>query len=267
MSSIKIENLVAIIKSAAQAELIPRFKQCQSHFKADGSYLTEADLAVQEYVQKQLQLHWPEIGFLAEEMADDEMQGFMADNPSGFWCLDPIDGTSNFATGLPYFAISLALIQSSQTVLGIVYDPIRDECFTAIRGQGAWLNQQAIALSHSYPILEKTIGLVDIKRLAPELRQQLVLQPPYHSQRSFGSVALDWCWLATERAHLYLHGRQKIWDYAAGLLVAQEVGCHTIGLDGRDVFQMDLSTRQAVGAVSQTLFDQWCEYLHLPNRA
>jgi len=262
-----LKQLSKLIKKAAQKELLPRFKQCESSFKKDGSFLTEADLAVQDYLQNQLKILWPEYGFLAEEMSDEVMQEFLNSHSSGFWCLDPIDGTSNFAAGLPYFSISLALIKNSRVELGLVYDPIRDECFSAQREEGAWLNNHPLEVSEQQLPLAKSLAIIDLKRLEPSLRQKLVLEPPYHSQRSLGSVALDWCWLAAERAQVYLHGRQKIWDYAAGLLIAQEAGCMSMSLDGEPVFQLNLEARQAIGAVSQTLFSEWSDYLsdYLPK--
>ncbi|MBE9526252.1 MAG: inositol monophosphatase [Proteobacteria bacterium] len=260
-----LTKLSQLILTAARQELLPRFKNCKVNVKEDGSFITEADLAIQKFLQTELKKQWPEYKFFAEEMPIDEMGDFFAENSDGFWCLDPIDGTSNFSCGLPYFSISLALIKNSKTELGIVYDPIRDECFSAIRGKGAWLNGQPLKVSQSKRPLKKAIALVDIKRLDADLRQRLVLDPPYHSQRSLGSVALDWCWLASERVHVYLHGKMMLWDYAAGLLIAQEAGCFSLGLDGSPVYHLSLKARQAMGAVENTLYQEWWKYLNEQN--
>jgi len=256
-----LKNLSQLISTAAKQELLPYFKNCKVNIKNDGSFITQADIAIQNFLQTELKKYWPEYDFFAEEMSIDEMEDFFTRNSDGFWCLDPIDGTSNFSSGLPYFSISLALIKNSKIELGIVYDPIRDECFSALKGQGAWLNGQALKVSQNQLPLKKAIALIDLKRLNPDLRQRLVLEPPYHSQRSLGSVALDWCWLASERVHLYLHGKMMLWDYAAGLLVAQEAGCFSLGLDGLPVYQLGLQDRQAMGAVESTLYKEWKNYL------
>ena len=261
MTDVELIKLSQLIATAAKQELLPRFKNCRVKIKQDGSFITEADIAMQNRLQSELKKHWPEYDFFAEEMSIDEMEAFFSNNSDGFWCLDPIDGTSNFASGLPYFSVSLALIKNSNIELGIVYDPIRNECFSAVNGKGAWLNGQELKVSQHYTPLKKSIALVDIKRLKPALRQRLVLDPPYHSQRSLGSVALDWCWLASERVQVYLHGKMMLWDYAAGLLVAQEAGCLTLGLDGLAVYQLDLQARQAMGAVENTLYKEWKYYL------
>ena len=257
-----LNKLSQLISTAARKELLPRFKNCKVNIKKDGSFITDADIAMQNYLQTELKKQWPEYDFFAEEMSIDDMEDFFSHNSEGFWCLDPIDGTSNFSSGLPYFSISLALIKNHKIELGIVYDPIRDECFTAMRGKGAWLNGEALKVSNNHLALKKAIALIDIKRLNPDLRQRLVLEPPYHSQRSLGSVALDWCWLASERVHVYLHGKMMLWDYAAGLLIAQEAGCLTHGLDGLPVYQLDLYPRQAMGAIEHTLFKEWKNYLY-----
>ena len=122
-----IDELKNIIIEASNNELMPRFQRCQTEVKADGSLVTEADFAVQSAIQNALKTRWPEYAFLAEEMSADEMNAFFDANPDGFWCLDPLDGTSNFSSGIPYFAISLAFIQQGEVQLGIVYDPNRDE--------------------------------------------------------------------------------------------------------------------------------------------
>jgi len=76
---------------------------------------------------------------------------------------------------------------------------------------------------------------------------------------------LDWCWLASERVHVYLHGKMMLWDYAAGLLIAQEAGCLSLGLDGLPVYHLSLKARQAMGAVENTLYQEWWKYLDGQN--
>ncbi|MFK5895123.1 MAG: inositol monophosphatase [Pseudomonadota bacterium] len=258
---IDLNKLSQLVSTIAKQELLPRFKNCQVNFKEDGSFITEADISMQNRLQNELLEQWPEYDFFAEEMSIADMKEFFEKNSQGFWCLDPIDGTSNFAAGLPIFSVSLALIKNSKIELGIVYDPIRDECFSAISGKGAWLNGKKLNVSQNQFPLKKSIALVDLKRLNPDLRQRLVLEPPYHSQRSLGSVALDWCWLASERVHVYVHGKMMLWDYAAGLLIAEEAGCLCLGLDGLPVYQLGLDARQAMGAVEKKLYQEWKNYL------
>jgi myo-inositol-1(or 4)-monophosphatase len=148
---------------------------------------------------------------------------------------------------------------------GIVYDPVRDECFSALRGQGAMLNDTAPGAVRTGLSLQQATGLIDFKRLPRELAVRLVTEVPYASQRSFGSVALDWCWIATGRCHVYLHGRQNIWDYAAGDLILQEAGGHSTTLSGETVFVNALQARSAVAAMDADLFAEWSRWLGIGN--
>src|SRR5699024_5216246 len=137
--------------------------------------------------------YWPDVAVLGEEMTEAEQQAALRAAPSGVWCVDPLDGTSNFAAGIPYYAVSVALIKGDAVELAVVYDPSRRECFTAARGHGAWLNGQPLPDRPAPANLSMTIALVDFKRLPTRLASRLATQPPYRSQRSFGAVALDWC--------------------------------------------------------------------------
>jgi myo-inositol-1(or 4)-monophosphatase len=103
--------------------------------------------------------------------------------------------------------------------------------------------------------------LIDFKRLPSRLAMNLVDQQPYASQRSFGSVALDWCWMAASRIHLYLHGSSNIWDYAAGLLIFNEAGGCSSTLEGDGIFINDLAKRSSVAALDQATFEQWYYWL------
>lgn len=255
-----LDSVRDIIVPAARDELLPRFARVARTHKRDGSVLTEADMAMQSRVAAQLQVLSPDTLFLGEEMEAAE-QSALLESGKPVWCLDPLDGTSNFVSGIPYYCVALALLQSGRVELGLVYDPVRDECFTALHGDGAQLDGKPLRVAHSGLSLAQSTALIDFKRLEPALATRLVTEIPYASQRSFGSVALDWCWLAAGRSHVYLHGRSKIWDYAAGNLVFNEAGGHSVSLDGRPVFSHALAPRSSVAAVDGPLFEAWCQWL------
>lgn len=252
-------GLQQLLIEVAEREILPRYQHVVVHNKPDGSLVTDADLEVQRCLREWLFERWPEIPLLGEEMTEEEQQQVMA-TPC-FWCLDPIDGTTNFSIGLPYFAISLALVVDHSPVMGLVYDPIRRECFRAEKGLGAWLNDRRLTLTGTPDRLEEGVAVVDLKRLTPEVVASLSVDPPYRSQRCFGAVALEWCWMAAGRGHLYLHGGQRPWDYAAGCLIFTEAGgVIDDGLiTGRH--PMSLQSRSAIGAANADLFEQWQGWL------
>ncbi len=256
-----LEQLQQIVISAAREELLPRFTKVARSDKADGSFITAADLAAQHRIEAELKQHWPDIALLGEEMDEAEQNNLIAAQSQPLWILDPLDGTSNFAAGLPFFSTSLALLYQGEIVLGVVYDPSRDECFSARKGSGAWFNGEALGQHRPQGPLKKGTALVDFKRLPAELATRLVTKMPYSSQRSHGSVALDWCWIAAGRCHVYLHGKQKLWDYAAGYLIFNETGGHACTLTGEQVYRPTLEPRSAVASLDQALFQEWINWL------
>lgn len=263
-----LEYLTVLVKSVAHDELMPRFKHTRHWIKQDGSVVTEADFAVQQRLLETLQADFPHFAFLSEEMDEKEQHALLRNNTRGIWYLDPVDGTSNYAAGLPLFCISLALVIENLPVLAIVYDPIREECFSAQRGKGAWLNGVSLRCMPVNRPLSSCVAIVDFKRLQPHLASALIENTPYSSHRYLGSGALEWCWLADGRFQVYLHGRQKPWDYAAGVLILFEAGGFSETLRGEKVFTTGMTSRSVIASTDKVLFDAWREAIrHLSGYA
>lgn len=231
--------------------------------KRDGSCVTDVDLNIQKQLEEFLTQAFPDIPLLGEEMPEQEREQILRSNNSRIWCLDPLDGTTNYTSGLPFYGISLALMQNQVPRLAVVYDPIRDECFTAQMGEGAWLNGERLSCSVERRT-SRCIACVDFKRLARTLAEHLVAQPPYKSQRNLGACVLEWCWLAADRFQLYLHGGQHLWDYAAGCLILREAGGSAVTLEGVDipVSSHYLNRKISVVAASHpTLLEDWWSWI------
>lgn len=260
----ELRNLCNLVVAVAERELPHRFSGYRGKRKSDGSLVTEADLVMQQALASALQSRWPDIAMLGEEMDAEARNDALRQGGGEFWCVDPLDGTSNFAAGIPYFAVSVALVRNGRPCLGVVYDPNRKEVFCAAQGRGAWLNDARLAADGHTARLDESVALIDLKRLPRALATRLASAPPYRSQRSFGSVALEWCWLAAGRGHLYLHGRQNLWDYAAGYLVLMESGGRALTLDGEAVFTPTLAPRSAAAALDASLFEPWRAWLEIP---
>ncbi len=250
------------IATLAKQEVLARFEQVVAEEKQDGSLLTEADTEMQKQTQAFLEQNWPEYAFLGEESPAEEQEAAM-NSQSGCWILDPVDGTSNFAIGVPFYSVSLALMISGRLVAGLVYDPSRDEMFAARLQQGATLNNRPLIAKTMKQHIKQTSGIIDFKRLSAEMASKIAIECPYSSQRSFGSVALDWCWIAAGRGQIYLHGAQNIWDYAAGWLILDEAGGYSCTLDNESVVTPKVVKRSAVAATTKELFTEWQTYLKI----
>jgi len=261
-----LHAVTTLVRDSAQLEFSTDVRPSAARVKADGSWVTAADLALQARLSAALRELAPDIPVLGEEMSPARQQALLAQNER-CWVLDPLDGTSNYACGFPFFAVSLALLEAGTARLGVVFDPSRDECFSAAHGHGAWLNGTPLAPLAPSAALTDALALVDLKRLPPERLPALLSAGAWRSQRNLGAVALDWCWLAAGRCQLYLHGGQRLWDHAAGRLIAAEAGA-TTALYARDgdtpLTVLDLEPRVALAAATPALFAQWRDHVQLP---
>lgn len=248
------------IKNLALIEVLSRFNKIGYETKSDGSLLTAADTQMQFACHKFLTNNWPQFSFLGEE-STTQQQIKALDSTSGCWILDPVDGTSNFASGIPIFTVSLALIVNKKIVAGLVYDPNQDEMFAARINLGAELNNQPLISKTTKEKLSQCTAIVDFKRLPYSLSNAIISKSPFASQRSIGSVALDWCWIAAGRGQLYWHGAQNLWDYAAGYLILTETGGHNYTFTKEDVMLAKIIKRSVIAATNKNLFKLWQDYI------
>ena len=253
-------EVCAAVRAVAAEEVMPRYRKVDPRRKADGSLLTEADLAAQAALAGRLTALAPH-PFVGEEMTAAEQEAQWARGQDGLWCVDPIDGTSNFTRGVPYFALSVALMRGGRSVLGVVYAPFFDEMFHAQFGRGAFLNGEALRSDGPAPELASAMAHVDFKRVPKGVGAALAARPPYCSHRSLGSATLEWCYLAAGRIDVYLHGGQKLWDYAAGSLILSEAGGRVTTLDDDEFWTGGPWTRSVIAARNPALYDTWRRWL------
>lgn len=259
-----LNDVSTLVRTISQQEIMCGHASRSFECKQDGSVVTKVDLAMQTRLEAELGKRWPQFDMLGEEMDAADQQA-VVDSGKPYWCIDPLDGTSNFTAGIPVFAVSVALVIGQRQQLGLIYDPVRDEMFTAIDGQGAWLNDKPLryqgeARRKNQPVIAE----IDLKRLPVDIRTRLVSGNLFSSQRNVGSSAIDWAWLAAGRFDVYLHGGQKLWDYAAGSLIFREAGGTCVSFDNAYVFQGKLEKRSVLAAFDQALFRKWFEWLELP---
>lgn len=254
-----LDKVIAVVREIAQREITPRFLKVAHSHKADGSLFTEADAVTQNALEASL----PRIcdaPVLGEEMTETQQKDAWGAGWEGLWCVDPIDGTSNFVAGVPYFAVSVAYLYKGVRQLGVVYDPIADEMFSAERGRGAYLNRDRLPLRTPATELKRALAGVEMKRIDRDLAGRLASWPPYASQRNFGASTLDWCYTAAGRFDIYVHGGQKLWDYAAGALILEEAGGRMASLSGA-FDTANVWERSVVASASPKLFELWRDWL------
>ena len=194
--------------------------------------VTEVDLLSEKYIKEQIASHYPKHQILAEE------GGFTAAASDYRWIVDPLDGTTNYAHGYPIFCVSIALEQAGKLVLGVVYDPTRDELFVAEVGVGSTLNNRPIHVSET--ALLKDALLVtgfpyDIKTTQKNnLNYFSRFALTARAVRRSGSAALDLCYTAAGRFDGFWEMHLGSWDAAAGVLIVKEAGGHSSRFDGSD---------------------------------
>ncbi len=260
-----LKATIAAVKLVAAEEIMPRYLKVAHKHKSDGSLCTDADLATQLALIRKLQAIC-NVPVLGEEMPEEEQLAIWQASGEGLWCVDPIDGTSNFVHGLPYFAVSVALLRGGKSVLGVVYDPVADEMFAAEAGKGAYLNGDKLFGRVTVDQMDRALANVDLKRLSARLSATLASNPPYASQRNFGASTLDWCYTAAGRYDLYLHGGQKLWDYAAGMLILSETGGYACCIENDDFSQGNVWQRSVIAARSEPLFNEWKAWIRAEEK-
>jgi myo-inositol-1(or 4)-monophosphatase len=190
-------------------------------YKGRANIVTDVDLEVEKVVGEFLRQEYPSFGLLAEEsperLGTDQYR----------WIVDPLDGSRNYASGVPHFAIVIALAMGDDIILGITYDPTRNELFWAEKGTGAFLNDKRITVSNknslSHSLLGFDMGYIDEKaHHALELVQSL--WPGVQTIRVMGSAALGLAYAASGRIDIYFHHNLAPWDLASGLILVREAG-------------------------------------------
>ena len=258
-----IQKIVDLLEAAGSRIIMPALTNMGSvQTKADGSVMTEVDLVCQDFLQSSLYRLDASVSFLGEEMPH-EVQNDCLNDGGTYWCLDPIDGTTNFATAFPVFATSLALIENGRPVLAAIHDPVRHESFYAVRGGGVWRNGQPIQASR-VSILKRSVGFIDFKRLDADLASKLATGKHYRSQRNIGTCALEWAWLAAGRAQFIVHGGQKLWDFAGGSLIAEEAGCVIGDMEGKLLFSDIKLVSSIVASANKDIHNQLLKLLTAP---
>ena len=229
-------RLPALLRETGQfiAAEFSRFSLEQVNYKAENDPFTFVDVEADRRLRAGCEALLPGAGFLNEELEERPSQ-------NGYqWIIDPIDGTSNFAHGVPHFCSSLALAYEGQVLLGYIYDPVREQLFHARRGAGAYLDGQPLRVS-AIPEISRAIvatGFPYAKHtwLARYIQVLTDVQFAAHGVRRFGSAALDLAYVAAGRFAGFYEVDLKPWDVAAGTLLVTEAGGQVTDFRGGNNF-------------------------------
>jgi myo-inositol-1(or 4)-monophosphatase len=226
-------------------------------FKGVTDLVTEVDRRSEDMLVGYIQDNYPRHAIIAEE------QGYVKGDDNARWLIDPLDGTINYAHNLPFFCVSIAYQENGDLRLGVVYDPMRDECFSAERGKGAWLNGLPIRVSTTAALIHCILGTnfpYDVTNPATDN------MPPYtsfiqktQSIRRLGSAALDMAYVAVGRLDGYWESQLCSWDVAAAALIVLEAGGVVTDLKGGQGY---MQPPYAVAAANPAIHRQMMDVLN-----
>lgn len=228
------DRVEPIIKEVGKLQLsyFPNARSLARHEKKGSGFVTEVDIKSEELLIERLSQILPEADFFAEESG-------ISGNGDYRWIIDPLDGTINFAHGLPHFCISVALTYKNEPLFGMVYQPLLNELFWAEKGKGAWLNgsQIRVSLPKSFDESLLVVGLpYDAQRdYRPYLKQIRAVAPWVYTCRYLGAAALDLSYVACGRFDGIFFAGLAWWDFSAGDLLIREAGGRSSDFKGKPV--------------------------------
>lgn len=200
-------------------------------YKGEINLVTQVDVAAERAVVERIRKRYPDHGILAEEGSAHQ-----ADSPYR-WLIDPLDGTTNYAHRFPFFCVSIGLQRGDDSVLGVVYDPVRDELFSAVRGGGATCNGNRLSVSTT-SALERSLVVTGFaydpaKSTNTNFRHFEAVSGVVQGVRRTGSAALDLCYVACGRSDAFWELSLSPWDTAAGQVIVEESGGRVSDFSGR----------------------------------
>ena len=221
----RIEQLLVTCEAAARAggaELLAWQGRFSARQKSARDLVTDADLASQAAVRAVILTDYPDHGFLGEEKPD-----FSQLERPYCWVVDPLDGTTNYVHDFPCFSVSVAVAKQGKLVAGAIFDPLRQEMFSAAAGHGATLNGLPLATSSTCQLEEALIAVSFPPQMTlemPDVRAFLQTAPLSQAVRRTGSAALNLAYVACGRLDGHWAFQIRPWDSAAGVLLVQESG-------------------------------------------
>lgn len=219
-------------------------------YKGEVDIVTQADRRSEEAVVARLRTHFPKHAIVAEEGGGQEMDSRFR------WHVDPLDGTTNFAHGYPCFAVSIGLEEAGELIVGVIYQPVTRELFTAVKGEGAYLNQKRIHVSKTEQLATALLctGFPSAKRSkSPNIHYYWDFTLRSHGVRRDGSAAMDLAAVACGRFDGFWEFGLHSWDTAAGTLLVREAGGMVTTMSGKPYRPGDVDTWASNGLIHEEM--------------
>lgn len=216
---------------------LERARLREIHWKEDGSMVTDADVAIQQYISAKIRQEFPQDGILGEEGPEPAT---WPPETRDWWVLDPLDGTANFGLGIPGFSISVGILRDGESWAGAVYDPTADWLYLACTGHGAWLNGHRLHL-HPQPLSSRSFVAIRTP-YEGEIPSFVTRWLRRYRLRRFGSTALQLCYAASGGLALIHDQRAFLWDVAGAAAVLLEAGGVLTTPEGNPFFPVRVST-------------------------
>lgn len=247
----------SVARLAGAHILRERSRQVDVSLKAPHDVVTNVDRSTERLIVDRLHETFPADAISGEEYGESDVA---ADSDgSRIWVVDPIDGTLNFAHGIPLYCVSIGLQVQGSTVVAAIYDPNRDELFSAVRGEGAHCNGEPLSVSPveelATSVLVTGFPLHDTVAFQWTLDQFELLTRNTRGIRRLGSAALDLAYVAAGRMEAFWEYGLKPWDTAAGYLLVTEAGGEVTGIDGSDYHIEDRSIATSNGHIHGELLE------------
>lgn len=217
------KEAVNIAQTAGQfiREERKKFNYDNVEIKAQNDLVSYVDKTSEKIIVDYLLSKFPEIGFITEENTNSTKKEYN-------WIIDPLDGTTNFVHGIPCYAVSIGLEHNGEILAGVVYEVAQNECFSAYKGGGAFLNEIKIAVSKRTILKDSLIAtgfpVNNFSRMEACLKSLEYFMRNTHGVRRIGSAASDLCYLACGRVDAFYEYNLNPWDVAAGIIIVQEAG-------------------------------------------
>lgn len=236
VSSDGLSFAIDILRVAGR-RIMTDYGRVGSQPKGDFDLVTKTDTEIEQFIQQEIRRNFPDHGIIGEETVQATY-----DTISDYcWLIDPLDGTVNFALGIPFFCVSLALLKSGQPILGVIYDPVRDELFHAQLGNGSFVNDELLRIETNSKSSNPIGGSSGVLKWSARHKDEtliLNLLEQFGKLRILGSQALHLCYVAAGRLNAAISWEARLWDDAAGALIAQEAGALYTDFSGQNVFPL-----------------------------